>query len=631
MTPLIQLIGWTLHIAPRGLVNAIIAGVATVVYYGMPKRRRVIESNLSHCFPEKTDSWRKQVTQGTLRRMVEMGLFVVVSPFWGSATIRKNIQLSDPFKQMLKTMAHDSRPLVGLVPHFCLMEMITLAGAVSEEPLSPSGVIYRPFGSAAIERWVKNSREKFGMELLSRKGGFARAQELLRQGNTVAVLFDQNAGTTGELTTFFGRLASTASLPFLWVHKYSSHCHMVFTRRKGLWRAELDSEVLDIPKDIDATEIMLLANQWLENKLRSDPSLCKEWLWAHKRWNTQNDLHLRLRIEMKRNCLERTKEFYGWDALPKKERFFIRMPNWLGDVVMAIPLIKAIAEGRPDAELTLLAQPHFIGMLQKLGVGDAYIAIPPKGRGYYSFFRKLKRSYPDTWICFTNSLRGDIEAWLSGCPMRFGIERGKKRRLLSASWQLPASLNEKEIHQTHLWEKYLQRFGLQQKLCLDPLSKRTQRLNRIGLISGTENSPEKRWPVKYWINLIDKLQKRFPEHEIVLYGTANDAAITQKISRNCTGVIDMAGKTDLSAYMDALAGCRLVICNDTGGMHLSNALGIPTVTIFGPTNPVRTGPIFKTPHINVQPEGAPETGGGAIEDVTVSQALEASERLLTQA
>jgi ADP-heptose:LPS heptosyltransferase len=54
----------------------------------------------------------------------------------------------------------------------------------------------------------------------------------------------------------------------------------------------------------------------------------------------------------------------------------------------------------------------------------------------------------------------------------------------------------------------------------------------------------------------------------------------------------------------------MLVTNDTGGMHLANALGVPVLALFGPTNPLRTGPVFASPHRVLQPPGCPPTGGG---------------------
>ena len=109
--------------------------------------------------------------------------------------------------------------------------------------------------------------------------------------------------------------------------------------------------------------------------------------------------------------------------------------------------------------------------------------------------------------------------------------------------------------------------------------------------------------------------------EIYLFGTAKDGAITGQVADGQNAnVIDRAGKTDLPAYMRELASCRAICGNDTGGMHLANMLGVPVVGIFGPTNPVRTGPIFKASVIILQPENCPPTGGADIRGVSAERA-----------
>jgi len=58
------------------------------------------------------------------------------------------------------------------------------------------------------------------------------------------------------------------------------------------------------------------------------------------------------------------------------------------------------------------------------------------------------------------------------------------------------------------------------------------------------------------------------------------------------------------------------VTNDTGGMHLANALGVPLIALFGPTNPVRTGPVFSAPVVILQPPGCPPTGGNSLAEIS---------------
>ena len=199
-----------------------------------------------------------------------------------------------------------------------------------------------------------------------------------------------------------------------------------------------------------------------ENKLRSSDNTCADWLWLHSRWRHQDAPRQRFHLKSRRNLLPEQLASLHRSTPPRCTRFFIRLPNWLGDVVMALPLLRALRMSRPDAHLTLLAQPAYVALLEKLAVGDRVFALPPQGAGYGKFFRNLQTEYPDTHILFTNSFRGDYEAWLAGAPQRFAMQRaGQWRPLLTHAWAVPADLDETKIHQTRVWEKYFQHFGLE--------------------------------------------------------------------------------------------------------------------------------------------------------------------------
>lgn len=588
-------------------------------------------SNFHHCFPERSKEWREKTARQSCRRTVEMALFVLVSPHMSLKELSKRLLVDPAFAKRISENAEEQRPAILLVPHFSMMEAQNVVPALVKGKVQHIGTIYRPLKQAAIEQWVLNTRQRFGMELLSRKKGFSRAQEILRNKGVVAVLFDQNAGPTGLLTTFFDRVVSSSELPGLLAAKYDARIGGIYTEHTGFWRGIVKLNEFDLPKD--STDVVFKANQWLEQKLSEDENLCADWLWLHNRWRHQDEPHRRFRLESKRDRLEATKAYHGWETLPRKTRFWIRLPNWLGDVVMAVPLILALRKGRPDAEITLLAQAHFIPLLEKLKLAERLIAIPKKGdAGYFNFFKGLLENYPDVHILLTNSTRGDLEARAIRAPQRFGIERpGKRRKLLTHSWPKPVELDEAEIHQTHLWEKFFQHFGLQESLNLAPVSivqERAKPGGAIGLICATENSPEKRWPVERWRELIQAM----PDKEFLLFGTSRDVEITNAVAEGFPPerVLNRAGKTGLVEFAEELCQCEALICNDTGGMHLANMLGVPVVVVYGPTNPIRTGPTFDAPTAIIQPDGCPRTGGADIVKVEADQVVNAYNNLLAQ-
>lgn len=608
----LKILGWLVARMPEPLLRVLAAALGDAIFFLLPRRRRLVLSNLHHAFPEKPPAWHRRVGRASCRRLFETGLLSLATPFLGPGRYRKIISASPALLAAYEQ--HRTAPAATLIcsPHLAYWEAQTAEPLIVPGTFPEFGIIFRPLDNPAANAFVKNSRERFGMKLLSRKEGFAEALKILRRAGFVGVLFDQNAGMQGALTTLFGRVCSTTELPGLMAEKFDARVYGIFPRRLGFWRVEISVDRIPGPSTSDAVTISL--NRWLEALLRSDDNLCASWLWAHDRWRNQDVPEKRFRLEAKRDLLAADLAARGLDTLPRRTRVFVRLPNWLGDVVMAVPLLRALRVSRPDAELTLLAKKQFLPLLESWAVADRVQALPPRGIGYWLHFWKLRAEFPDVWLLFTNSFRGDLEAWLSGCPQRFGLVRtGKVRPLLSHAYRVPADFDERTHNQLELWENFLRHFGLHappDRTALSTFNPQPSTHQPIGLIPGSENNPEKRWPVAHWRTLIEA----FPAERFVLFGTAADAPIADAVAAGFdpTRVENLAGRTDLPAFADRLRACRLLVTNDTGGMHLANAIGVPLIALFGPTNPTRTGPVFTASARILQPPGCPATGGGAL-------------------
>jgi heptosyltransferase-2 len=621
--------GWLLAHAPEALLRPLAAVLGDLVFFGFRRRRRLVLSNLHHAFPEKPAAWHRAIGRESCRRMIETAFLSLATPFLSEARLRRIISASP---ELLACYAdHRANPTATLIcsPHIAYWEAQTSMALVVPTPFPEFGTIYRPLDNPAADEFVKRSRERFGMKLLSRRDGFAEALKILRRRGYVGVLFDQNAGNQGALTTLFGRVCSTTELPGLMAEKFGARVFGIFPRRLGFWRVEIGVQRVACENTSDAVTVGL--NRWLETLLRSDDNLCASWLWVHDRWRNQDVPARRLRLEAKRNLLaadlgaraagppsDPSGRAARAPTLPRRTRIWIRLPNWLGDVVMALPLLRALRASRPDAEFTVVAKPQFLPLLADWAVADKLHALPPRGPGYFLHFWKLRAEFPDVWLLFTNSLRGDLEARLTCCRQRFGlIRRGKSRPLLSHAYRVPSDFNESTHHQLELWENFLRHFGLSGAPDRVPLSTLSSQLSTdqpIGLICGSENAPEKRWPVAHWRTLIEA----FPAERFVLLGTANDAPITAAVAAGFDSgrIENLAGRTTLPEFAARLRTCRLLVTNDTGGMHLANALGVPLIALFGPTNPLRTGPVFTAPTRILQPTACPPTGGAPLANLT---------------
>lgn len=621
LIPLLSLLGWLIARAPEPLLRALSGVLGETLWWFAPRRRQLMLSNLDHAFPERPLAWKVSLARRGSRRLIETGLLSLATPYLSERRIRRIARLSPALETWARGLAADPHPVVFATLHLALWESQTWFKLLSPVPLPEFGIIYRPLDNAAADVHVKRTRERFGLRLLSRKDGFAQALQILRARGCVGVLFDQNAGNQGNLTTLFGRVCSTTELPGLLTAKFGAEIRTFYPRRTRFWRVQFESE--PVAQDGTSVGTTLALNRWLESALQ-DENLCASWLWAHNRWRHQDVPTHRFHLESRRNLLAADCQARDWAELPRKTRVWVRMPNWLGDVMIALPLLRALRAGRPDAEITLLAQPAFLPLLREWGGADRLIPLPPRGWGYFRAFWRRRREFPDLYVLFTQSARGDAEAWLTRAPQRFGIVRpGRARPLLTHAYRPQGDFDETAHHQLELWENFFRHFGLQGPIDRAPWPppRPAAAGGPIGLIAGSENQPAKRWPVDYWRQLIAAC----PDERFVLFGTARDRGVTAAIAAGFSPerIEDLAGRTDLPAFAARLRGCRLLVANDTGGMHLANAVGVPLIGLFGPTNPVRTGPVYAAPHILLQAADAGPAGGGTLADLAPEKVIAA--------
>lgn len=614
--PFLKLIGWIIALTPEWILHGLTLVIAELLLWAAPKRRRLILSNLHHAYPTQPTVWHTRMARTCLRRLIETGFLSLATPYLSESRIRSIAQLSAQYKTWLiqnyAKSREEQRPTVYVGMHLALWESLTWLPLLSPVKLPDYGIIFRPLDHPKADEYIRSSRGRFGMKLLSRKEGFAHALRILRDKGCIGILIDQNAGMQGALTTFLGRICSTTELPGVLTTKFDSDLRTFYPKRIGFWRATFES--VPITHDGTSLGITVAINQWLEKALE-DETLSAAWLWGHDRWRHQDMPTKRLRLESKRDLLSEEIKLRNLSELPRKTRLWIRMPNWLGDVVMVLPLLRAVRKARPDAEIHLLAKGSFALLLDKVGCADYVHALPKRNFYYFRSFFRLRKTYPDVWLCFTNSFRGDLESFLTRCPQRFGIKRKSTTRpLLTHTYNLPADFDESKHHQTELWNNFLTHFGLLESPVTTPLFNYTLTTNGpIALLPGSENSPEKRWPVDHFRTLISLR----PTDSFVILGTPADTSIANELAANLgNNVTNLCGKTDLIGFMDELAKCRLVISNDSGGLHLANAMGLPVIGLYGPTNPLRTGPVFNSRFTLAQPEGCPKTGGTRLVELT---------------
>jgi lauroyl/myristoyl acyltransferase len=395
-----------------------------------------------------------------------MGLFRLAATYFSPERLEQTLEISPETRKIIGEYEAGAmrygRPVVIMLPHMTLSEAATmLPGQVPG--LKPVHAIFRPLNQPSINRWVTQERERFGAKMISRRSGHNNAMAALRRGEIVAVLFDQDAASRGSVITFMGRIASATDLPALMAHRFGADVFLMLPERQSFWQARLT--LTPIPLGDSPVDVTIAAHDTLEAYLRRDSATAADWLWLHNRWNYAYKPSKRFHLPEKRNQLARANAMHGHAAVPRKTRFWVRLPDELDAVTQALPVLRAIRTGRPDFEFTLLGKRSFRASLEGQGVADRFICLPSKGFGYFYTFHRMRLEYPDTFLVMSDSFRADLEAFLTRCPQRFGIERpGKRRLLLTQAYRIPSTIDATWIHTTRLWEEMARFYGLREPL-----------------------------------------------------------------------------------------------------------------------------------------------------------------------
>lgn len=410
-------------------------------------------------FPDRSAKWRQRLACLNCCRWAETVWLFLTGSVWSKKKIHQHFSVSPELKAWIKTFKSTKKSAIVLVPHLNLMETMTWIPAFFEH-FPDTGVVYRPFRSKWFENWIRTTRERFNLQLISRKRGVMPLEKILTNNGIISILFDQSAGETGCLTTFFKRLASCTDLPGRLAEKYGSEVVAIYPKRTGFLRGELCIEKIECQKD--TLSVTLEANRWLENRLVSDPVFYENWLWMHRRWKIQHWPLRRFNISQKRNLLQETCAYFHWPQLPRKTEVWVRTPDVFQDVVAILPLLKALRGARPDFHLHLLCPRDFAPWLQHCAPVNLIHTLPIKtDLTYFKHFFAIRKFYPEVWINFADTFKSDVEAYLAGAKQRFGIQKRWRRFLLNYVFKPDAKSQE---NLTLLGYKFLQAFGLREPI-----------------------------------------------------------------------------------------------------------------------------------------------------------------------
>jgi heptosyltransferase-2 len=291
-------------------------------------------------------------------------------------------------------------------------------------------------------------------------------------------------------------------------------------------------------------------------------------------------------------------------------RVLVRATNWLGDVVMSLPALRALRGAYPAARLAVLVRRELASLFDGADWIDEVIPYsvsrgPKRLAGVAAVVGEIRRRRFDLAVVFPSSFESALWPFLAGVPRRVGYVRDARGVLLTARARPTPEI--RAAHQVH-WYLHLLRetLGIEAS-AIDPrldvhapardrmrhwLADRRRRpgVRLVALAPGAAYGPAKEWPAARFAELIDELDRLGAE--VVLVGAPSERGRCREVAaQSRAGALVAAGETSVGDLSGLLSLCDAFAGNDSGAMHVAGALGVPTIGIFGSTSAERTGPL----------------------------------------
>jgi heptosyltransferase II len=296
----------------------------------------------------------------------------------------------------------------------------------------------------------------------------------------------------------------------------------------------------------------------------------------------------------------------------KPEKIVIRMPNWIGDLIMTTPILTDVRRAYPSAHITAMCRTPISDLLKEdLDIDELFCFSKASGFGRRSEKRnvieKLQNGNYDLGILLTHWFSSAWLFWRGHVKRRLGYEGNGRSLLLTDKIPLPAKV--KEQHLVLTYKALLEPLGI-------PLSNTKPRLfitdkeleeartllkrrgvspkaKLVGINPGAAYGSAKCWLPERFRQVAEKLLQQ-GNIQVVFFGDQATAPLVKEICQGLPpSVINFAGVTTLRQLASLIKLCDALLTNDSGPMHVAAALGTPLVALYGSTSEIVTGP-YKT-------------------------------------
>ena len=288
--------------------------------------------------------------------------------------------------------------------------------------------------------------------------------------------------------------------------------------------------------------------------------------------------------------------------------------RFIRDTILTVPFLRNLRQACPQAVIDVLVGPQSGSVLEncpyinELIVFDTtrfhkYDSGKGKAKSFWHYAWMLRKKKYDCVFVLKRSLSSGFLTWFTGAPVRIGYATEGRNFLLThpVKWnkdihEVDSLLQVLEASGATITDKKLEAWvSLDEKAHVEELIPELNNSAMKVLIHAAAAHPDKMYPAESWLQILKELKEKFSA-TFYFSGAERDVQLNNDlISGAQVTSVNAAGKLTLRESMALYAQMQLAICVDSGPAHLCAAAGVPTIAIFGPTDPNRWRP-YGTQH-----------------------------------
>lgn len=289
-------------------------------------------------------------------------------------------------------------------------------------------------------------------------------------------------------------------------------------------------------------------------------------------------------------------------------KIVVRTPNWLGDCIMALPVFAELRIKFPEAQIFAACRKNVSDVFIANPDINGVIIAPAKKASFKEYLvtiKNLRKEKFDIGILLTNSIGTAFWFYFGGIKRRIGFARDCRSLLLSDGLQADKKILA--AHQTEYYLYILKKLGIDAELTnpklvikQDGLNSALIELKKLGLQDKryvtiaplSAFGGVKDWGIEKYGQVAELIVEKLGV-DVLITGTPGQVDGIEKICSSHDRIHNMAGKVSLAGFMGLIKYGNVYLGGDSGGAHTAAALGVPTISIFGITEPSRTRALGK--------------------------------------